>query len=71
MKKFTEVKSDMVTGRVLRVCVLDIGRVLDIGLGLTTPVSRSRVIGVGIKRMRNRKKKSIFENMIFDFVTDL
>ena len=65
MKKFTEVKSDMVTGRVLRV------RVRNIGLGLTTPVIKLRVNGVGIKRTRIRKKRIIFENMIFDFVTDL
>ena len=64
MKKFTEVKSDMVTGSVLL-------RVLDIGLGLTTPVIKSRVNGVGIKRIKKRKKRIIFENMIFDFVTKL
>ena len=55
-------KSGMVTGSIVLL-------VLDIGLGLTTPVSRLRVIGVGIKRIRIRKKKSIFENMNFDFVT--
>ena len=58
----TEEKSGMVTGSTVLL-------VLDIGLGLTTPVSRLRVIDVGIKRIRIRKKKSIFENMSFDFVT--
>ena len=61
-KSVIEVKLGIVTGSVA---------LLPIGSGLTSLVLRFRVIGVGIKRSRIRKKKIIFENMIVDFVTDL